>query len=379
MKKILFLTGTRADFGKIKTLIQAVTNSEQFECEIFVTGMHTLSLYGDTQIEVAKAFGRENMHVFHNQHQGEPMEAVLANTIQGLSRYIHEHKPDMLVIHGDRVEALAGAITGAINNILVAHIEGGERSGTIDESIRHSVSKMSHLHFVANEEARSRLIQMGEAKETLFCIGSPETDIMLSPTLPSLEEVKEYYEFNFNDYAIVLYHPVTTRLESLEKDATEFVDALLASQLNYLVIYPNNDKGSDIILKQFSRLSGHENFRIYPSIKFESFLVFLKHSNFIIGNSSVGIREAPSYNIPSLDIGDRQNNRLKSDLITKLGHYKAEITSAIKRVSNQPLGSPPKNNFGSGNSANAFIEVITRQETWNIDPQKTFIDINMKS
>ena len=297
--------------------------------------MHTLSLYGDTQVEVAKAFGRENMHVFYNQHQGEPMEAILANTIQGLSRYIHEHKPDMLVIHGDRIEALAGAITGAINNILVAHIEGGERSGTIDESIRHSVSKMSHLHFVANEEARSRLIQMGETKETLFCIGSPETDIMLSPTLPCLKEIKEHYEFNFNDYGIALYHPVTTRLESLEKDVTEFVDALLASQLNYLVIYPNNDKGSDIILKQLSRLNGLENFRTYPSIKFESFLVFLKNSDFIIGNSSVGVREAPIYNIPSLDIGERQNNRFKSELITKLDHNKAEIISALRQLSSK--------------------------------------------
>ena len=138
MKNILFLTGTRADFGKLKSLMHAVDDHTAFECSVFITGMHTLKKYGFTANEVKKS-GFTNTYTYINQHHGDPMEMVLAETIKGLSRYIHEAKPDLLVIHGDREEALAGAIVGALTNTKVCHIEGGERSGTIDESIRHSV------------------------------------------------------------------------------------------------------------------------------------------------------------------------------------------------------------------------------------------------
>jgi len=151
-----------------------------------------LAKYGNTVDEVRKE-GFRNIHTFINQTSSMPMDVVLANTINGLSNYIQEFRPDMIVVHGDRVEALAGAIVGALNNILVAHIEGGERSGTVDESMRHSISKLAHLHFVANKEAEKRLVQMGENKSQIFIIGSPDIDIMLSKSLPSLQKVKRRY------------------------------------------------------------------------------------------------------------------------------------------------------------------------------------------
>ena len=149
MKRILFLTGTRADFGKLRPLIQQVDAHPNFEAVVFVTGMHTLELYGYTVLEVRNA-GFRNLHVHMNQFPNEPMDLVLANTISGLSRFVHEETPDLIVVHGDRVEALAGAVVGALRNILVAHVEGGELSGTVDDLIRHAVSKLSHLHCVAN-------------------------------------------------------------------------------------------------------------------------------------------------------------------------------------------------------------------------------------
>ncbi len=157
--KILFLTGTRADFGKLKPLIQSVDATDAFDVAVFITGMHTLSRYGYTLDEVYRVLpehrlrdGTRSVYVYHNQVLGEPMERVLASTIEGLSRYVTEFRPNLIVVHGDRVEALAGAIVGALRNILVAHIEGGEVSGTVDELIRHAVTKMSHIHFVANDE-----------------------------------------------------------------------------------------------------------------------------------------------------------------------------------------------------------------------------------
>ena len=153
MKKIVFLTGTRADFGKLKSLMSISQNSKNFEVHLFVTGMHMNTLYGFTVDEIEKA-GFKNIYKYINHDSIEYMDRTLSKTIDGFSEYISQINPDLIVVHGDRVEALAGAIVGSLNNILVAHIEGGEVSGTIDELIRHSVTKMSHIHLVANSEAK---------------------------------------------------------------------------------------------------------------------------------------------------------------------------------------------------------------------------------
>ena len=193
MKKILFLTGTRADFGKIKSLISTLENSQEFEVFVFVTGMHLQKEYGYTLIEIERC-NFKNIHAFQNHTHETTMDLTLAKTIEGFSSYCKQINPDLIVIHGDRVETLAGAIVGSLNNILVAHIEGGELSGTVDELIRHSVTKLSHIHFVSNDEAAKRLLQMGEIKSSIFTIGSPDIDIMFSDNLPTEETVKEYYQ-----------------------------------------------------------------------------------------------------------------------------------------------------------------------------------------
>ena len=308
-KKIVFLSGTRADFGKLKSLIRISQDSKNFEVHLFVTGMHMNSLYGFTFDEIVKA-GFKNIYTFINHNSNEFMDRTLAKTIEGFSQYIEQINPDLIVVHGDRLEALAGAIVGSLNNTLVAHIEGGELSGTIDEVIRHSVSKMSHIHLVANDEAKKRLIQLGEFDKSIFILGSPDLDLMNENSLPNLTIVKDYYEIPFKEYSIAIFHPVTTEYENINKYAKNFVDALIESQKNYIFIYPNNDLGSKEILTEMKKLNSLDRFRIFPSLRFEYFLRLLKESQFIIGNSSVGIREAPYYHVPTVDIGSRQKNCL---------------------------------------------------------------------
>jgi UDP-N-acetylglucosamine 2-epimerase (hydrolysing) len=184
------------------------------------------------------------------------MDLTLAKTIEGISSFVRENRPDLIVVHGDRVEPLAGAVVGALNNILVAHIEGGEVSGTVDELLRHAVSKMSHIHFASNEEAKRRLMQLGEYPDAIWVIGSPDIDIMFSEDLPTIEDAKGHYDLEFDRYAIAAFHPVTTEIENLAKDAEQFVDALIQSGDNYIVIYPNNDLGSELILNAYRRLEG---------------------------------------------------------------------------------------------------------------------------
>ncbi|MFM8917489.1 MAG: UDP-N-acetylglucosamine 2-epimerase, partial [Bacteroidota bacterium] len=247
-KKILFLTGTRADFGKLKSLIRICNATHGFDVSIFATGMHLQEQYGYTFHEIEKS-GFTNIHCFANHGNGAGMDLTMAKTIEGLSEYVKVNRPDLLVVHGDRIEALAGSIVGALNNILVAHIEGGEVSGTVDELIRHAVTKMSHLHFVSNNEAATRLIQMGELPESIHVIGSPDMDVMVSTDLPSLDEVKQHYEIPFDAYGIIMFHPVTTELDRMKLASENLFEAARQSGLNFVVIYPNNDMGSEFILE----------------------------------------------------------------------------------------------------------------------------------
>ncbi|MEI8278348.1 MAG: UDP-N-acetylglucosamine 2-epimerase [Bacteroidota bacterium] len=371
-KKIVFLTGTRADFGKLKSLIEITTRSEEFDVHIFVTGMHMQAKYGYTVAEIEKC-GYKQIYKYINHTSESSMDNNLAKTIEGLSNYVKEFKPDLIVVHGDRVEALAGAIVGSLNNILVAHIEGGEVSGTIDELIRHAVSKMSHIHFVSNELAQKRLIQMGELQENIYVIGSPDVDAMLSSNLPSIDEVKKRYDINFDEYAVALFHPVTTEVEYMQKYSMQFVDALLASNDNYIVIFPNNDLGSSAILHEYERLKGNPNFRIFPSIRFEYFLVLLENARFLVGNSSAGIREAPYYGLPAVNIGTRQQNRALHNDIINCGYGTEDIQKSIHTAKKSEFKKV--NLFGKGNSDVLFFETLNSDNFWNISKQKKFKDL----
>lgn len=372
MKKILFLTGTRADFGKLKSLIRKCENTDSIEAHIFVTGMHMLEKYGMTSKEVDKS-GFNSIYKFINQNYHDSMDSILAKTIHGLSDYVKELKPDMIVVHGDRVEALAGAIVGALNNILVSHIEGGEVSGTIDELIRHSVSKMSHLHFVCNEAAKKRLIQIGETESSIFVIGSPDLDIMTSNSLPCLKKVQERYDIPFERYAVFMYHPVTTCVDLLPENIKETVDAMLESNDNFVVIYPNNDHGTELIINELDRLKNNNRFRVFPSIRFEHFLTMIKNARYMLGNSSAGVREAPFYGLPSINLGSRQNGRSCAQSILHCNEIKSEISAMIEIAKNSKF--KPSQEFGDGNSDNLFVEALMQNTLWLTPKQKIFNDI----
>ena len=372
-KKILFVTGTRADFGKLKGLIESVKREKKFDYAVFATGMHLLKRYGSTIHEIRKS-GFANIYPFLNQDDvvGAQMDYVLASTIQGMALYIREFGPDLIVVHGDRIEALAGALVGSLNNILVAHVEGGEISGTIDELLRHAITKLSHVHFAGNQKAKKRLVQLGEKPKNIFVIGSPNIDIMLFSRLPSLQKVKQRYRIPFKKYAIFSYHPVTTELHLLKKNIATVVDALKDSDLNFVVIYPNNDTGSEIIVDEISKLKKQDRFKLVTSMRFEYYLTLLKHSSTIIGNSSSGICEAPVYGVPSVNIGTRQNKRFNCDSIIHLPEKSEKLSRVLK---NLPKKKSPSLHFGKGNSAKLFSGILKKENFWKRSCQKTFREI----
>jgi len=367
-KKISFITGTRADFGKLKPLIEA-SRDIGFQIQIFVTGMHMMQKYGTTKYEVAKI---ENVKTweFINQKENDPQDLILAKTVLGFSDYIQEEKPDLIFIHGDRIEALAASIVCSTNNIKSVHIEGGEVSGTIDEVYRHCCSKMCTAHMVSSKSAKHRLISLGETPSRIFQIGSPELDLHSKKSKISIGSVKNKYDISFDNFGIIIFHPVTTNKNETREHAKRIFNTLSTTHKNFVVINPNNDPGCELIFEEIEKLD-NDYFRIIPSMRFEYFSVLLKNSSCIIGNSSVVVREAPFLGIPSLSVGTRQNKRNKSESIRE--SESAESREILEFIA-QEWGKQYKMNdqFGDGKSIRKFKRTMLSSKLQELPIQKTF-------
>ena len=370
-RSVLFVTGTRADFGKLEPLAIA-TRDAGFDVSFFATGMHMLDRYGLTKLEVHRTPGVQ-VHEFLNQRPGDPQDVILAKTVVGFSDFVKEHAPDLVVIHGDRVEALACALVCATNYIRCAHIEGGEVSGTIDEVYRHCNSKLASQHFVSSEDAARRVMALGEPKDHIHAIGSPELDFHAGPSGVTLAEVIERYDLQFDDFGICVFHPVTSEAATMGAQADALFGALAQSGRNFVVIAPNNDPGSPAIFDAIAQ-APPERFRVLPSMRFAYFSELMKNAKAMVGNSSAGVREAPFIGLPSLDIGTRQTNRAKSPSVF---FADATDTAAIVDFLKAQWGKnyPRDEAFGGGSASERFAAILTSDAFWETSLQKTFHDI----
>jgi UDP-N-acetylglucosamine 2-epimerase (hydrolysing) len=369
-KHVIFVTGTRADFGKLEPLA-IILRDAGFQVGFFVTGMHLMKRYGLTKLEVARVKGVD-VHEFPNQVYGDPQDLILANTVTGFSNFCKEVKPDLVVVHGDRVEALACSLVCATNYIRCAHIEGGEVSGTIDEIFRHCCTKLAASHFVSSNVAKSRIMNMGESDDVIFPIGSPELDTHSSPSGVTIEHVKEHYDIPYDDYGIAMFHPVTSEQSTIGAQAKALFGSLKASDKNFVVILPNNDPGSDDIFEALRDLPS-DRFRQIPSMRFAYFSELLRNASALIGNSSAGVREAPFLGLPSLDIGTRQNKRASA--ISVVG-CAASDAAAIQSFLDDEWGKSYDRDqgFGAGSAADRFLAVLEDAEFWDRPLQKEFKD-----
>jgi UDP-N-acetylglucosamine 2-epimerase (hydrolysing) len=369
-RTIVFVTGTRADFGKLQPLAESAAE-QGFGVKYFVTGMHMLRRYGDTRVEVRhQAVG--DVHEFVNQSPGDGHDQILVKTMQGFGDWITEYPVDLVVIHGDRVEALAVALVCAMRYLRCAHIEGGEVSGTIDEIYRHCNSKLCRYHFVSSEEAAQRVRSLGEDPADTFVIGSPELDIHGAPSTVDIAEVRSRYEIVFDEYGIVTFHPVTSEADTMRSQAESLFGALADSGRKFVVILPNNDPGSEGVNQVISLLPV-ARFRVIPSMRFAYFSELMKRASVIVGNSSLGVREAPFLGVPSLDVGTRQNNRAYAPSIF---HAHASDVGAIAAFLHEQWGRrfTSSDAFGNGEAGRRFAAVISDESFWVRSRQKLFHD-----
>ena len=367
-KRLLFVTGTRADYGKLEPLAVAAQQAG-FVISFFITGMHMMRRYGETQLEV-KRFPSADFFEFVNQREGDAQEFILSKTLLGFSDFVHEHRPDLVVIHGDRVEALAASIVCAMKYIPSAHIEGGEVSGTIDESIRHCNTKLCATHFVSSEAAKARVLALGESPESVYNIGSPELDTHARPSGVSIEEVKARYAIPFDDYGIVIFHPVTSEADTMGAQAGALFERLVASGEHFVVILPNNDPGTESIMEVLDTLPA-ERFRLIPSMRFNYFSELMKHAAVLVGNSSAGVREAPFLGLPSLDVGTRQNQRASApSIVASAAQDAVRIDPFLRTQWGQRHAAD--GSFGAGNTAEQFVAVLQTAAYWSRPIQKQF-------
>ncbi|MEL6959966.1 MAG: UDP-N-acetylglucosamine 2-epimerase [Pseudomonadota bacterium] len=369
---LLFVTGTRADFGKLEPLAIAARDAGH-EVGFWVTGMHMMEKYGLTKLEVARTQG-VTVHEFVNQADGDPQDRILARTVLGFSEHIDAHQPDLIIVHGDRIEALACALVAATNYIRSAHIEGGEVSGTIDEIFRHCNSKLASSHFVSSQDAAARVMKMGEPGDAIHVIGSPELDFHSAPSGVTMEEVRARYDLPEGEFGIVVFHPVTSEADTMGQQARDLFSALEASGKPFVVIAPNNDPGSADIFAVLNTLP-QDRFRILPSMRFAHFSEAMKNAAVMVGNSSAGVREAPFLGTPSLDVGTRQTNRAAAP---SLRSVMADDRAGIDAFLTEEWGKryPRHEAFGQGNAAARFADIVGDPAFWEGGLQKRFHDAN---
>jgi UDP-N-acetylglucosamine 2-epimerase (hydrolysing) len=218
-------------------------------------------------------------------------------------------------------------------------------------------------------------MQLGENNNSIFIIGSPDLDFLLKPSSLNIHDVKLRYQIPYDEFGILLYHPVTTEFSKINTQTQILISSLLKSNYNFVVVYPNNDTGYKFIIKNYKNLEGNINFKLFPSIRFEYFVELLKNCNFIIGNSSAGIHEAPSLGIPTINIGNRQSGRINWKSVVNIDYDEKDILNAINFFSKKTRFKATKK-FGNGNSYKLFLSSLKKDKLWKTSIQKKFVDFN---
>jgi UDP-N-acetylglucosamine 2-epimerase (hydrolysing) len=334
-------------------------------------GQHMEDAWGRTVVELEREFHDEPWALYRIPTGAGrvTMCEQLGHAMRGLEALTLSLGPDMILVHGDRVEAIAGAQVGALHNVLVGHVEGGEVSGTVDESLRHAVTKLAHVHFVANTDARSRLRRMGEDLSNVHVIGSPEVDVMVGE-LPEIGEVRERYEIPDGEYGVVIYHPVTTYEPAKQHSAAEVTRLACTSlAIQWVALHPNADHGHEYV-RPIMCTPDH-GWRAIPSMRHTHFLRLMKDAAVLVGNSSAGVREAPVYGTPTVNVGPRQQGRALAPHIEHVGDER-ELT--IRRAIDRQRGQrhAPHFGFGEPGAAARFMKAIECPETWGTPKQKTW-------
>jgi len=386
VKKVCVVTGTRAEYGLLRWVLEGLQQSSVLDLQIIATGMHLSPEFGLTFQEIEK-------NGFHINKKVEML--VSSDTSAGLSKSmglgmigfsdaLEDLRPDILLVLGDRFEIFSAAVAAMIARIPIAHLHGGEATeGLIDEPIRHSITKMSHLHFVATKEYRKRVIQLGEQTDRVFLVGGLGIDNILKLKLLDRKELNEALDFRLGSKnLLVTFHPVTLDQSSSEEQMKELLAALEELEDTHLIFtMPNADTDSRIIFKLIKDfVQKHPHSKAFTSLGQLLYLSCIQYVDGVVGNSSSGLTEAPTFKKGTVNIGDRQRGRIKADSVIDCKPDQQSITKAIKKLNSPDFKNSIEtvvNPYGTGGASDSIIKIL---EDISLDGilKKEFYDLEFK-
>lgn len=368
MKKIIGITGIRSDYDLMSGVYKRLSESADVDFSIIVTGAQLGSRYGDSYKQIIDdgiPICCEISSLLDDDREVGRLKS-LSIQLQSLSDVIDREKPDVLLVLGDREEALNLAIVGSYLNIIVAHVAGGDKViGNVDDQVRHAVSSLAHIHFVTNTDSEQRLKKMGEQNFRIFNYGNPGLDRLINCKSIPIADVFGELNITFDPnekYAVLLFHPLSSEWHLAGEQMQAIINALSENQVNTIIIGPNSDPGSSGIRNIAIQAAQSLNFVFEENIPRELFINILRNAYFLIGNSSLGLLEAPTLRLPALNVGNRQTGRFHAENVLFIDNDQAHISLKIKElIQNNEFYDNLKNctqPYGSGHSSSKIANFL---------------------
>lgn len=331
IKKVAYVSGTRADFGLMTPILRAIEKSKKLDLQIYATGIHLMSKFGETFKHVKKEFpGAKIIQAAFKADDRAAMAQFGGKFLDNITSAFKKDRPDLVLTLGDRIEMLCTATACLYLGIPTAHIHGGDKTSTVDEVARHAITKLSHLHFPATEESSQRIKKMGEENWRIHVVGAPALDIVLNEKLPTRQELFRELDLNPKDKIIlVTQHPVSEETENADKQMKETLAAVKKFNLPNIVTYPHADPGGRKIIEVIEKERDNPLCHIFPSLKYKQFLALEREAAVWVGNSSGAMIESSSFKTPVVNIGTRQLGRQRGENVIDVDYDRNEIAKAI--------------------------------------------------
>jgi len=336
-RKICYITGTRADYGMMRNALKEI--NKKFDLSLIVTGMHLASEFGKTAEEIKRdgfKIGKKVNALFPKEDTGTAMAEALGAGIIGITRAIKSIKPDIILVLGDRAEALAGAIAGAHANIPIAHIHGGDQGDDgahIDDLTRHAITKFSHIHFAATKQSANRIIKMGEESWRVYVTGSPALDDIIAQKLYSKKYIEKKYHLSLRrPLFLVIQHSTPSQMDQAAGQIKETLEALKELNEQTVLIYPSSDAGGRRMIKVINKYEKYDFLKTFKSLPRREYLSIMKYASVMVGNSSSGSIDSSSFKLPAVNIGTRESIREHGGNKIFVGHDRSEIKKAINKA-----------------------------------------------
>lgn len=358
--KIIYISGSRADYGLMKETLKEI--NKFFDLKIAVCGMHLLNEHGESFKEIQK--DKFNLLKLNAKYENDSVFATpkfLSKLYLELSNTFKKEKPDIILLLGDRSEMLCAATVATYLGIPIAHIHGGDLSSTVDEPVRHAITKLAHIHFPATKKSAFRIMKMGEEKNRIHLVGAPGLDSIIKTKIISKQDLFQKLNLKNDETFLLLYHPVSLEIKESKKQMDIILNTLQKLNKQTIIIYPNSDPGSKGIIQSIKEHQKHNLFKIFKNLEHDEFINLLRYVQIFIGNSSSGIIEASSFKLPVINIGSRQDNRERNNNVIDINCNEKEILKAIKKSLNKNFKKQIKPNpYGKGIAYKKITNILLK-------------------